>query len=169
MIDTQLYEYMMEMLRKTPTGFHRYLYQDIPWEAQLVGITGARGIGKSTMIRQYILGNQDKGRFLYVSADHTYFADHRLSDLADEFVKDGGTHLFIDEVHKYSDWSRELKQIYDVHSDLHVVFTGSSILDIEDGAADLSRRALVYPMSGLSFREYLKLFHKVDSPTYSLE
>ena len=60
MIDTQLYEYMMEMLRKTPTGFHRYLYQDIPWEAQLVGITGARGIGKSTMIRQYILGNQDK-------------------------------------------------------------------------------------------------------------
>ena len=70
MIDTQLYEYMMEMLRKTPTGFHRYLYQDIPWEAQLVGITGARGIGKSTMIRQYILGNQDKGRFLYVSADH---------------------------------------------------------------------------------------------------
>lgn len=169
MIDTQLNEYMMEMLRKTPTGFHRYLYQDIPWEAQLVGITGARGIGKSTMIRQYILGNQDKGRFLYVSADHTYFADHRLSDLADEFVKDGGTHLFIDEVHKYSDWSRELKQIYDVHSDLHVVFTGSSILDIEDGAADLSRRALVYPMSGLSFREYLKLFHKVDSPTYSLE
>ena len=169
MIDTQLNEYMMEMLRKTPTGFHRYLYQDIPWEAQLVGITGARGIGKSTMIRQYILGNQDKGRFLYVSADHTYFADHRLSDLADEFVKDGGTHLLIDEVHKYSDWSRELKQIFDVHSDLHVVFTGSSILDIEDGAADLSRRALVYPMSGLSFREYLKLFHKVDAPTYSLE
>ena len=105
MIDTPLYEYMMEMLRKTPTGFHRYLYQDIPWEAQLVGITGARGIGKSTMIRQYILGNQDKGRFLYVSADHTYFADHRLSDLADEFVKDGGTHLFIDEVHKYSDYT----------------------------------------------------------------
>ena len=160
---------MAEMLRKTPVEFHRYLYREIPWEAQLVGITGARGIGKSTMIRQYILENQDKGRFLYISADHTYFSDHKLVDLADEFVKDGGTHLFIDEVHKYSDWSRELKQIYDVHSELRVVFTGSSILDIEDGAADLSRRALVYQMSGLSFREYLELFHKIDVPAYSLE
>ncbi len=169
MVDTRLNEYMAEMLRKTPVEFHRYLYREIPWEAQLVGITGARGIGKSTMIRQYILENQDKGRFLYISADHTYFSDHKLVDLADEFVKDGGTHLFIDEVHKYSDWSRELKQIYDVHSELRVVFTGSSILDIEDGAADLSRRALVYQMSGLSFREYLELFHKIDVPAYSLE
>lgn len=169
MIDTKLYEYMEEMLVKTPRAFHRYLYTRIPWESQMVGITGARGIGKSTMIRQYIAEHRKEGNFLYVSADHTYFIDHRLSDLADDFVKEGGTHMYIDEVHKYSGWSRELKQIYDVHSDLKIVFTGSSILDLEDGEADLSRRALMYNMSGLSFREYLNLFHGKDIHEYSLD
>ena len=170
MIDSKLFEYMEEMLKKTPSAFHRYLYDSLPWDSQLVGITGARGIGKSTMIRQYIIENRAKYNFLYVSADHTYFANNSLVDLADEFVKDGGTHLYIDEVHKYNgNWSRELKQIYDVHSDLKVVFTGSSILDIEDGEADLSRRALVFNMSGLSFREYLQLFHGIITRVRSLE
>ncbi len=170
MVDSKLYEYMEEMLRKTPSTFHRYLYDSLPWDSQLVGITGARGIGKSTMIRQYIIEKREQHNFLYVSADHTYFLNNTLTDLADEFVKDGGTHLYIDEVHKYGgDWSRELKQIYDVHSDLKVVFTGSSILDIEDGEADLSRRALIFNMSGLSFREYLCLFHNIATRAYSLE
>ncbi len=168
MVDSKLYEYMEEMLRKTPVAFHRYLYDSIPWTSQLVGITGTRGIGKSTMIRQYIVEHRDEFKFLYVSADHIYFTCHSLVDLADEFVKDGGTHLYIDEVHKYAGWSRELKQIYDVHSDLKVVFTGSSILDIEAGEADLSRRALVFNMSGLSFREYLNLTCGIPVRTYSL-
>lgn len=170
MVDTKLYEYMEEMLKKTPLAFHRYLYDSLPWSSQLVGLTGARGIGKSTMMRQYIIENRARHNFLYVSADHMYFSNNTLVNLADEFVKDGGTHLYIDEVHKYGgNWSRELKQIYDVHSDLKVVFTGSSILDIEDGEADLSRRALIFNMSGLSFREYLHLFHNMGTRAYSLE
>ena len=149
--------------------FKRYLYGDIPWENQMTGIVGARGVGKSTMMRQYILEHRDSGHFLYISVDHTYFTDHSLADLADEFVKDGGTHLFIDEVHKYRNWSIELKQIYDIHPGLKVVFTGSSILDIEKGEADLSRRALIYKMEGLSFREFMELFYGVKSPVFSME
>ncbi len=111
----------------------------------------------------------EENHYLYFSADHTYFSSHTLVELADSFVKDGGTHLFIDEVHKYSGWSRELKQIYDVHADLNVVFTGSSVLDIQQGEADLSRRAVMYHMQGLSFREYLEMFHSIIVPTFSLE
>ncbi|MGM9764485.1 MAG: ATP-binding protein [Candidatus Cryptobacteroides sp.] len=168
MIDSVLYSYMEEQLRKTPTAFKRYLYSDIPWENRLTGIVGARGIGKSTMLKQYIIEHGKEYKFLYVAADHTYFATHTLTGLADDFVKEGGTHLYIDEIHKYKGWSRELKQIYDVHSDLRIVFTGSSILDIESGEADLSRRALMYTMEGLSFRESLGLFHGIETPAYSM-
>jgi uncharacterized protein len=89
--------------------------------------------------------------------------------LANDFVKSGGKYLFIDEIHKYPDWSRELKLIYDYHQELKVVFTGSSVLDIKKGSADLSRRAVVYYMQGLSFREYLLLFHQTEVPRYSLD
>ena len=109
--------------------------------------------------------NTPDNHSLYVAADNIYFANNRLTDLADDFVKEGGTHLYIDEVHKYNGWSRELKQIYDIHPSLHVIFTGSSVLDIYRGEADLSRRALMYFMYGLSFREYLGLFHDVSCPT----
>ena len=169
MVESILYNFMEEQLRRTPVTFKRYLYGDIPWENQMTGIVGARGVGKSTMMRQYILEHRDSGHFLYISVDHTYFTDHSLADLADEFVKDGGTHLFIDEVHKYRNWSIELKQIYDIHPGLKVVFTGSSILDIEKGEADLSRRALIYKMEGLSFREFMELFYGVKSPVFSME
>lgn len=169
MIDVILYNYMDEMLKRIPVSFHRYIYTQVSWDNRLVGIMGPRGVGKSTMILQYLLEHRIAGNHLYVSADHMYFSTHRLADLADEFVKEGGTHLYIDEVHKYKGWSRELKQIYDVHPDLHVVFTGSSVLDILQGEADLSRRALMYQMQGLSFREYLEMYHGVSSPTYTLE
>lgn len=169
MIDNTLIAYMEEMLRQTPTDFVRYLADSIDWDSRLVGIVGPRGVGKSTMLLQRLKEHRENGFWLYVSADHTYFANHSLVDLADDFVKEGGTHLYIDEAHKYSNWSRELKQIYDVHPDLHVVFTGSSVLDITKGEADLSRRALMYFMQGLSFREYLELFHDVKTDTYSLE
>ena len=104
----------------------------------------------------------------YVSADHMYFSSHSLIDLVDEFSKEGGGQIFIDEIHKYENWSRELKQIYDTHHDVKVVFTGSSVLDIYKGQADLSRRAPIFMMQGMSFREYLMLFHQIEVPVYTL-
>ena len=121
------------------------------------------------MLLQYIKENLTVADTLYVSADHMYFAANSLVDLADRLVKMNGKHLVIDEIHKYAGWSRELKQIYDSHSELQVIISGSSILDIYKGMADLSRRVPIYEMQGLSFREYLMLFHKIDVPAYSLE
>jgi len=169
MIDNTLFAYMREMLGQISSTFLRYKYSEIDWNSRLVGITGPRGVGKSTMVLQYIKNHTDIGQQLYVSADHLYFASHTLAELADEFVKEGGQRLYIDEVHKYAGWSRELKQIYDVHPTLNVVFTGSSVLDIQKGEADLSRRALMYHMQGLSFREYLELWHGIKSPAYTLD
>ena len=169
MIDNTLYAYMEDLLRQTPTTFKRYMFDRIAWNSRMVGIVGPRGVGKSTMILQYIIENRNKEEQLYVSADHTYFSTHSLVDLADDFIKEGGKKLFIDEVHKYKGWSSELKQIYDVHPELSIVFTGSSVLDIHKGEADLSRRALIFNMQGLSFREYLELFHDIKISTYSID
>ncbi|MDE6394746.1 MAG: AAA family ATPase, partial [Duncaniella sp.] len=160
---------MNEQFRRTPLGFHRYMFDRIMWQERLVGLVGPRGVGKSTMVKQYILGQPDRDEWLYVSVDHSYFSDHSIAYLADECVKEGITHLVIDEIHKYANWSRELKEIYDGHPSLNVIFTGSSVLDILKGQADLSRRALMFAMQGLSFREFLKLFHDIDLPVYSLE
>ncbi len=135
----------------------------------MVGIIGARGVGKTTMILQHIKENLDSKKALYVSADDMYFGENKLLDLADDFYKNAGEYLFIDEIHKYTDWSRELKNIYDSFPTLKVVFTGSSVLDILKGSADLSRRAIIYKLQGLSFREYLKLFHNYDTEVYTLE
>ena len=121
------------------------------------------------MILQHIKLNLDVTDTLYVSADHLYFSEHSLVDLADYFVKMGGKHLFIDEIHKYEGWSREVKQIYDSYDELQIVISGSSILDIYKGMADLSRRFPIYEMQGLSFREYLKLFHDIDAPVFSFD
>ena len=121
------------------------------------------------MLLQYIKLNLDTADTLYVSADHLYFSRHKLVELADYFAKMGGKHLFIDEIHKYNDWSRELKQIYDSFDDLQIVVSGSSILDIYKGLADLSRRMPVYEMQGLSFREYLHLFHNIKVPAYNID
>lgn len=169
MIDLNLIAYMQEELRRTPTVFRRYMYDRILWNDRMVGLVGPRGVGKSTMVKQHLLLQPDRQQWLYVSADNSFFYNHSLIDLADEFVKDDGRHLIIDEVHKYKGWSRELKQIYDTHPGLQVIFTGSSVLDIHQGAADLSRRALIFTMQGLSFREYLNLSHGVDFPVYSLD
>lgn len=169
MVDSHLFEFMEEQLRQTPTRFHRYAYPQIDWEGRLTGIVGPRGVGKSTMMLQYILEHRSEGYHLYVSADSPYFATHNLVDLVDDFVKDGGTHLYIDEVHKYAGWSRDLKLIYDVYSKLKVTFTGSSVLDITKGEADLSRRAVIEQMQGLSFREYLEFRHDIVIPVYDLD
>lgn len=163
------YEFFYRKLKKTPVEFFRYKYNQIKWESRAFGLVGPRGVGKSTMLLQYIKQNLDTKDTLYVSADNLYFAEHKLVDLADRFVKMGGKHLFIDEIHKYEGWSRELKQIYDSYDDLQIVISGSSILDIYKGMADLSRRMPIYEMQGLSFREYLRLFHSIDVPVYSLK
>ena len=169
MIDNSLVAYQEEQLRRVPTSFHRYMYNRLPWESRMVGLVGPRGVGKSTLMLQHVLDHKQLEQNLYISADSIYLTSHTLIELADEFVKYGGEHLYIDEVHKYKNWSRDLKQIYDGHPELKVTFTGSSILDIIDGEADLSRRAVIYSMQGLSFREYLTLFHNIESDTYSLE
>ena len=135
----------------------------------MFGLVGPRGVGKSTMFLQYIKEHREERRMLYIAADHLYFSSHTLVETVDEFAKEGGEQIFIDEIHKYENWSRELKQIYDSHPDLKVGFTGSSVLDIYKGFSDLSRRAPIFTMQGLSFREYLALFHGIETPTYSLD
>ena len=164
-----LYQKFETLLQSTTTDFKRYLYDKVSWESRMIGIIGARGVGKTTMILQHIKENLDSKRALYVSADDMYFGENKLFDLADDFYKNAGEYLFIDEIHKYPDWSRELKNIYDSFPTLKVVFTGSSVLDILKGSADLSRRAIIYKLQGLSFREYLKFFQNYDTEVYTLE
>lgn len=169
MIHGSLIEFMNQELRHTPRDFHRYMWNKIIWEARLIGLTGPRGVGKSTIVKQYMLTMPNRNEWLYVSADHSYFTSYTLMDLAADFAREGGRHLVIDEIHKYPGWSRELKMIYDGLPSLNVIFTGSSVLDIKKGYADLSRRALMFEMQGLSFREYLALFHDMTFPNLSLE
>lgn len=158
------------LLTLTTSDFHRYMFDKVNWNGRLVGIVGARGVGKTTMILQYIKERLDLGSTLYVNAEDFYFTSHRLVELADEFSKMGGKYLFVDEVHRYDGWSRELKLIYDYHPELHVVFSGSSVLDINKGVkSDLSRRAVIYTLYGLSFREYLELFENIKTPIYTLD
>ncbi|MEZ5106816.1 MAG: AAA family ATPase [Draconibacterium sp.] len=164
-----LYQKFETLLQNTTTNFKRYLYDNVSWESRMIGIIGARGVGKTTMILQHIKEKLDSQKALYVSADDMYFGENKLIDLAEDFYKNAGEYLFIDEIHKYTDWSRELKNIYDSFPTLKIVFTGSSVLDILKGSADLSRRAIIYKLQGLSFREYLKLFHNYDIEVFSLE
>jgi predicted AAA+ superfamily ATPase len=167
----ELFDFFYCELRKTDISFQRYLINDIDWEGRLSAITGARGTGKTTMILQHIkrtFGNSPKD-VLYVSADNIWFSGNRLFDLANDFEKQGGKYLFIDEVHKYENWSQEIKNIYDSFTGLKVVITGSSMLQIYKGNVDLSRRAVHYVLHGLSFREFLKYDQNIDFEKFTLE
>jgi uncharacterized protein len=164
-----LFQYSNQLIAQVDTAFIRYVYRIINWNNRLLGLIGPRGVGKTTLILQHIKTTLNPRETLYVTTEDFYFAKNRLSELANDFVKAGGKYLFIGEIHKYPDWSRELKLIYDYHQELRIVFTGSSILDIKKGNADLSRRAVIYQMQGLSFREYFRLFHQIEVPTFSLE
>ncbi|MCC8070854.1 MAG: AAA family ATPase [Bacteroidales bacterium] len=156
-------------LESTPTQFVRYLDSQIDWESRLIGILGARGVGKTTLMRQRIKMHEDISTTLYVDAGDIYFATHRLYDLAENFYKNGGKKLFIDEIHRYDNWSTEIKMIYDFLEDFKVVYSGSSILDLEKGGADLSRRKSQHYLYGLSFREFLKWKHGVEVPVMTLD
>jgi uncharacterized protein len=157
-----LYEYHDNLLRQINKEFFRYLIHLINWEQRLLAIKGPRGSGKTTLMLQYIKYFLKKPReqVLYITADHYYFYNQNLVETADKFYKNGGRFLFIDEVHKYPTWSRELKNIYDGYPELRVVVSSSSALDLHRGEADLSRRVINYELPGLSFREFLK-FEKV--------
>lgn len=156
-------------IKSTDTRFLRYMYHLVPWENRMTAIVGPRGVGKTTLLLQHIKLHLSTKDALYVSAESIYFANHTLFDTAMRFSQYGGRHLFIDEVHKYKGWATELKMIYDNLPALQVVFTGSSVLDIYKGTADLSRRVLVYQMQGLSFREFLNMRFGTDIPVYSLQ
>jgi uncharacterized protein len=171
----QLIELFEKKIARTSTHFVRNVCNEINWNARLIGIKGARGVGKTTLLLQYIklkLAHQ-LDQVLYVSLDHVWFNNHSLLELAHTFEQRGGKFLFLDEVHKYSQWSQEIKNIYDDYPELKIVFTGSSLLEILNARADLSRRAIVYHLQGLSFREYLaietgKIFPVVESLPYLL-
>lgn len=164
-----LYQFMEKQLDATVSRFVRYKYDSIRWQNRMLGLVGPRGVGKTTLFLQHIKKKHSLRDTLYVTADHLYFSTHTLYETAETFNKNGGRYLFIDEVHKYSNWSQELKLMYDSFPDLHVYFTGSSVLDIEKGEADLSRRAPKYLMQGLSFREFLAIRHQIDVPVFSLD
>ena len=160
---------MQKQLDATDCRFVRYKYEAIHWQNRMLALVGPRGVGKTTLFLQHIKKHHSLRDTLYVTADHLYFMSHSLFETAETFNKNGGKYLFVDEVHKYSNWSQELKLMYDAFPDLHVYFTGSSILDIEKGEADLSRRAPKYLMQGLSFREFLVIRHQIETPVFSLQ
>lgn len=164
-----LYEYQQLILSQINTSFLRYKYYELDWTRRVFGIVGPRGVGKTTMVLQYIKQKLSLQDSLYITLDHIYFSTHTLVDVADKFYKEGGKHLIIDEVHKAFNWSVQLKQIIDSYPNMQIIFTGSSILDIYRGVADLSRRAPIYEMQGLSFREYLVLYHDIQTPTWNLD
>ena len=156
-------------LQSVNLSFVRYLHKEINWNNRLIAIVGARGVGKTTLLLQHIqLNHKNLDEVLYISLDNLYFGNHSLSDLVDEFAKLGGKYLFIDEVHKYPNWSIEIKNIYDNYPELFIVITGSSALDIHKGKGDLSRRILVFKMNGLSFREFIQLKYQIKFETYTL-
>lgn len=167
----KLFQYSASRINDVDLGFKRYLWDKINWKNRLTVITGARGVGKTTMLLQYIRENLNTNpeEVIFVSLDDLYFSKNTIVDFADAFVKRGGKYLFLDEIHKYRNWSPEIKNIYDYFADLKIVITGSSALDIFKGAADLSRRAVLHKMHGLSFREFIHLKYKHNLPVLKLE
>ena len=163
------------LLANTQTEIIRDKMNEIHWNAQLVTIMGAKGVGKSTLIKQYLKQNYRLGdrRILYCSADTVDFSMRTLVGLAEEFSIHGGELLAIDEIHKYksgtTDWSREIKEIHELYPDLKLIVSGSSLLRLREGDADLSRRAVKYTMPGLSFRESLRFYHGLEFKRWALD
>lgn len=159
-----------DALTRVPISFERYLSKEISWNQKLIGVSGARGSGKTILLLQQMKKVVSQGKkALYVSLDDIYFSENNLIYFAEDFARNGGEYLFLDEVHKYKNWSQELKNVFDSIPDLKVVFTSSSALEIHKGSHDLSRRALVYNLAGLSFREFLEFKYDLMFPTITLD
>jgi predicted AAA+ superfamily ATPase len=167
----QLYTVFYKQLSRVETGFKRYLYDEIRWQNRLIAIVGSRGTGKTTLLLQHIkLNYTNPGQeVLYASLDNLWFSTHTLTYMAEEFTKQGGKVLYLDEVHNYTGWSREIKNIYDSYPELKIVFTGSSLLEVYKGEADLSRRVIMYHLYGLSFREFIEYEYGEKFTTISFE
>lgn len=161
-------KYLM-LIDGTETHYVRDVHDTIVWNDRLIAILGARGVGKTTLVLQHIKLYEDIDASLFVYADDMWFAAHSLVELAEMFYKEGGKALYIDEVHKYRNWSQEIKNIYDSYPGLRVCYTGSYVLDLQRGSHDLSRRLLEYRMPGLSFREYLAIAYGIILPVHTLE
>lgn len=166
----ELIEFQNSLLKSVNDKWFRSLYYNL-WEDQrLLGIKGLRGVGKTTLLLQYLKFRfKDTQRGLYVTLDHPYFYQNSLFELASQWNSYGGKLLLIDEIHKYSNWSRELKLMYDGFPDMKFVFTSSSALDIYRGESDLSRRLIMHSLPGLSFREYISMHHDVHFQVVELE
>ncbi|MDE3213552.1 MAG: ATP-binding protein [Bacteroidota bacterium] len=165
----KLFQYQAGLLQSISNNFSRYLFEKIQWNDRFVGIKGLRGVGKTTLLLQHLKYNLiDINKHLYVTLDHPYFYSDTLYDLAQSFYQLGGQTLLVDEVHKMKDWSRQIKIIYDGLPGLQLIFTSSSALDLYRGESDLSRRVLSYQLAGLSFREYLQLYHNIHYPRIEL-
>jgi len=166
----RLIRFSVLRIRQTDTSFTRYLYSDIDWGERLIGILGARGTGKTTMLLQRIKHQHvDPEVALYLSLDDPWFQEHSLIDTTEDFVNRGGRFLYLDEVHKYPGWAASVKTLYDTFIGLHIVFTGSSILELQKGDADLSRRVVSYHLEGMSFREYLNVTENLKLSPVTLE
>ena len=167
-MDDLVFEFQQK-IANVSTHFQRYLIKEIGLNNRLIAIKGARGSGKTTLLLQIAKLKLDVNKSLYVSLDHIYFFEFKLYNLAKEFSNNGGLHLLLDEVHKYPNWSREIKLIYDNFPSLQIIFTSSSILEIYKGESDLSRRAVSYHLKELSFREFIMLDSSIEFSTYSLQ
>ena len=166
----KLYSQFYEKYAQTQTQHVRDFVNAIDWNNRFIGIKGSRGVGKTTLLLQYIRLNFEPNQsVVYISLDNLYFLENTLFDFVDDFYKKGGKFIAIDEVHKYPNWATEIKNIYDDMPNLQLVFTGSSLLHIQHAKADLSRRVVVYSMPGLSFREFIQFETKIELPIYSLD
>ena len=164
-----IYEISDRLVRETETTFHRYLASELDWSVRILALNGPRGVGKTTMFLQFLKENPAEAKnALYVSMDNLWLNPLELYDLVNYHVQHGGTRILIDEIHYLPDWQRLVKNLYDSFKDLRIAYTGSSILRLADGQGDLSRRQVVYSLSGLSFREYLKLEGVLDEAPQSL-
>ena len=164
-----IYENQNRILNRISLTKKRYLYDSINWNLKSIGILGQRGVGKTTMMLQYIKENyKNSNKALYISLDTPYMQSVSLFDFAVTFEQNGGELLFVDEVHKYEEWASHIKSIYDF-LDIQVIFSGSSLLQISKQNADLSRRSIIYHLENLSFREYLSISDIAQFDAFSLE
>ena len=164
-----LFETQRKLLRNVTSEFYRELQFNLPWDERAIMLFGSRGSGKTTLFLQHLKDNYKNEEALYVTLDDIYFRQHTLLDTARTFAQNNGKILLLDEVHKYPEWSREVKNIYDFMPELKMLITGSSILELEKSGADLSRRVLNFHLPELSFREFMGIKYKIVLPKYTFD